>query len=96
MEEEVEILEVPRPTYKKEFESKVPENRKKYNESYYEKNKAKILERATQKKNCEHCNKMISSVNWCKHITTLKHKQNVEIEELKKTKNKTKNKNKTN
>jgi len=64
-------------------ESKDKNNVKKYNTEYYQLNKAKILENALVKIKCVHCNKACSKSNMNKHIKTLKHKMNVELDNLK-------------
>ena len=63
-------------------ESKDKNNVKKYNTEYYQLNKAKILENALVKIKCE-CGKICSKSNMNKHIKTLKHKMNVELDNLK-------------
>jgi len=68
-------------------ESKNKINVKNYNTEYYKLNKAKILENALIKIKCEKCNKVCSKSNMNKHIKTLKHKMNVELDNLKTNKN---------
>ncbi len=43
------------------------EQRKLYNQEYYQKNKNKILEKLTSKVNCEFCNRTVSFCNLNKH-----------------------------
>ncbi len=62
--------------------SKSKESVKKYNKSYYDNNKAKILEKVAKKKKCEICDMECSKSNFNKHIKTDKHNLNVKIKEL--------------
>lgn len=59
-------------------ESKI-EYMKKYNKSYYEQNKAKILEDAVKKVRCEACNIQCSKSNMSKHMKTDGHKLRSEL-----------------
>ncbi len=43
------------------------EQRKLYNQQYYQNNKNKILEKLTSKVNCEFCNRTVSFANLQKH-----------------------------
>ncbi len=43
------------------------EQRKLYNQEYYQKNKDKILTKLTSKVNCEFCNRQVSFANLQKH-----------------------------
>lgn len=54
----------------------------KYNNTYYTKNKEKLLKNALTKVMCDVCNKECSKVNMSKHIRTEKHKLNVKINSL--------------
>ena len=45
------------------------ENRKLYNQQYYQTNKANILQKLTSKVNCEFCNRQVSYANLNKHFT---------------------------
>lgn len=62
--------------------SKTKELVKIYNKTYYEANKAKLLEDAVKKIKCDSCNVECSKSNMSKHIKTEKHKLNVKIKEL--------------
>jgi len=54
----------------------------KYNNTYYVKNKEKLLKSATEKVECEICKKLCSKSNMNKHIKSEKHILNVKIKSL--------------
>lgn len=57
---------------------------KKYNNTYYTKNKVKLLEDALKKIECDVCKKSCTKSNFSKHLNTDKHKLNAKIKELEK------------
>lgn len=60
----------------------LPNKIKMYNDTYYRKNKAKILEKINTKVLCAACNCSTSKSNMSKHTKTEKHKLNMKIIEL--------------
>ena len=45
------------------------ENRKLYNQQYYQNHKEALLQKLTKKVNCQFCNRKVSSCNLNKHYT---------------------------
>ncbi len=48
-----------------------PETKKKYNDTYYSKNKDKLMQKALAKTECPICGKMVSFCNLKRHQTTM-------------------------
>lgn len=57
----------------------MPSNTSSYSKQYYQKNRAKILERAAQKNTCEICEGSYTNGSKSKHVSSNKHQTAIRL-----------------
>ena len=67
------------------FPSKDKDSIKNYNKSYYQKNKAKLLDKATAEVKCDVCNITTGKGNMSKHLKTSKHQLHLQLMQVNKS-----------